>query len=211
MASLTGCSSFAPDAVFPLSVGVLEGFSVNQQRILWVELVAAPTKLCAIKVRGPLYTAVIGHTARVLMGGLSLMCWRTKPSMLSDMAGRANDASQLELRIELRIFCITLSTVGSRTCKEGHLLTQGGVTGQTKNRLLGIGLRGVDNLPPGTRSHGLAVKAFLPVSVLIRVAAPAGLGTEGGLFLRKARWRCALQRDGGLPVVLKKAVDVRLQ
>jgi len=93
MAFLTGCFSFAPDAVFPLSVGVLEGFPVNQQRILWVELVAAPTKLCPIKVRGPLYTAVIGHTARVLMGGLSLMLWGAKPLMLPDMTGRANDAS----------------------------------------------------------------------------------------------------------------------
>ncbi len=92
MAFLTGRSSFAPDAVFPLSVGVLEGFSVNQQRILWVELVAAPTKLCPLKVRGPLYTAVIGHTARVLMGGFSLMLWRAIPLMLPDMAGRANDA-----------------------------------------------------------------------------------------------------------------------
>lgn len=85
------------------------------------------------------------------------------------------------------------------------------MTGQTKNRLLRIGLCGVNNLPPGAGSHGLAVEAFLPVSVLFRVAAPAGLGTEGGLFLRKARWRRALQRDRGLPVVLKKAVDVQLQ
>ncbi len=93
MAFLTGCSSFAPDAVFPLSVGVLEGFPVNQQRILWVELVAAPTKLCTIKVRGPLHAAVIGHTARVLMSGFSLLFWRAKPLMLPDMAGGANDAS----------------------------------------------------------------------------------------------------------------------
>jgi len=178
MAFLTCCSSFAPAAVFPLSVRVLKGFSVNQQRILWVELVAAPTKLCTVKMRGPLYTAVIGHPARVLMGGLSLMFRRAKPLMLPDMAGRTDDASQLELGIKMRIFCITLSTAGGSTCKEGHLLTQGGVTGQTKNRLLGIGLCGVDNLPPGAGSHGLAVKAFLPVSVLFRVAAPAGLGTE---------------------------------
>jgi len=97
MAFLTGCSSFAPNAVIPLSVRVLEGFSVNQQRILWVELVAAPTKLCPLKMRGPLYTAVIGHTVRVLTGGFSLRFWRAKPLMLPDMAGRTDDAAQLEL------------------------------------------------------------------------------------------------------------------
>jgi len=93
MAFLTGCSSFAPGAAFPFSVGVLEGFTVNQKRILWVELVAAPTKLCPIKVRGPLYAAVIGHAARVLMGGFSLILWRAKPLMLPDMARGANNAS----------------------------------------------------------------------------------------------------------------------
>lgn len=110
MAFLTSCLTFAPGAVFPFPVGVLQGLPVDQQRILWVELMAVPTKLCSLKVRGPLNTPMIGYIAWIL-GSVPLSLRWAEALVLPDMASRAGDTVQLELWIKVAILCIALSAL----------------------------------------------------------------------------------------------------
>ncbi len=77
--------------------------------------------------------------------------------MQPDMTGGAGDSLQLEWRIEVGILYVILSELSSRLSNEGHLLTQGGMTGHAEAPFLGATSIKVDDLAPGARPHSHAV------------------------------------------------------
>jgi hypothetical protein len=157
VALLTGSSSLTPGAVLPFPIGILQWFSVDQQRILGVKLMTVSTKLSPLKVWGPFNTAMILHIDwKSLTTGPFGYRW-TKALMLADMTGGAGDSPQLESRIEVGILFVIHFALSSCLSNKWHLLAQGGMTVHAEISLLLSTLGEVDDLPPGAWPHGHAV------------------------------------------------------
>jgi hypothetical protein len=157
MAFLTGSLILTPDAIFPLSIGVLQRLSVDQQCISRVKLMTASTKLSPLKVWGPLNTPMIRHIARIPASIVSFGFGWAKASMPPDMTGGAGDPPQLELRIKAGILFVAPFALSSSLSNKGHLLTQGGMTGHAEAPFLGATSIKVDDLAPGAWPHSHAV------------------------------------------------------
>src|SRR3989338_8804080 len=80
------------------------------------------------------------------------------------------------------------------------------MAGHAQTRPVRAGSSEIDNLSPGPRSHRPAVETLLPVRILPRMAAAAGLGPERGLFFRVVGWRGALEGNRPPPVFVEKSL-----
>ena len=126
--------------------------------------------------------------------------------MLPHVASSTSDSLKLQLRVEMGIFLvgrfIPLRCLGEKS----GLLAQRRMADHAQTRLVRAGLGEIDNLSPGSWPHRPAVEALLPVRILPRMAAAAGLGPERGLFFRVVGWRGALEGNRPPPIFVEKSL-----
>jgi len=164
-------------------------------------------KLRFLKVGTSFRTTVIGHAAGILSRGRTLCLWRTKPLVLPHVTGCASDSLELQLGIKARVFRIGFLAVTGSWLNGRHLFAERTMAGHARNGLIRTGLFKIEDLPPRSRSHRLAVETLLPVGILLRVATAAGLGTERDLLLAESSRDWTLKGNGSLPKAAKEVLN----
>src|SRR3972149_4884772 len=92
---LAGDTISCPHAVLPLAIGILERVAIDQQTVFGIELMTILAKLCSLKIRRSLDTAMFGHVRRVLRRVGTVCFRRPEALMLPDVTGGAGDSFQL--------------------------------------------------------------------------------------------------------------------
>ncbi len=134
---------------------------------------AIPAKLSAFEMGGALSAAVIGHSGRIKGCPFLVRPSWAEPPMLADMTGGANDSPRLQFSVEASVFLVPCFTTRRIRNDAGRLFGKRCMAGQALERLFGVVSLQIDDLSPRSGAHRLAVQTFLPIRILLRVAAAA--------------------------------------